>query len=102
MIWSCNTGGGIRYDLTGSAPNRTLKIEFYDLSFQSGDFHLKFQVWLYEGTNEIEFRYGDDGQDMYSWSANTTQGISIGINDERANSFMRIIPGPVLIIYFHQ
>ncbi|MDX8339542.1 T9SS type A sorting domain-containing protein [Draconibacterium sp. IB214405] len=94
-----NTGGGIRYELTGLEGERILKIEFNNLAFwtgasdqTSGNIHLKYQVWLYEGTNIIEFRYGDDSS-TYSWFSWSDGGISIGINDDRNNSFMRIIPG---------
>jgi len=88
-----NTEGGIRYETTGTPGNKILKIEFYDLSFWlGGSFHFKYQVWLYEGTNEIEFRYGDDGS-TNSWYNYSDEGVSIGISDERNNSFMSITPG---------
>lgn len=88
-----NSGGNIRYDLTGTEGSRILKIEFNNLSFfLGGNFHLKFQVWLYEGTNEIEFRYGDDDS-TNKWYNYTDEGISIGLNDERDTSFMSITPG---------
>lgn len=89
-----NTGGNIRYELTGTAGDRILKIEFNKLTFwNGGDFQLKFQVWLYEGTNEIEFRYGDD-ESYLGWRNYSDEGITIGLNDERDTSFMRITPGP--------
>jgi len=91
-----NDGGSIRYQLTGSAGNRILKIEFNDLTFwldENERFHLKFQVWLYEGTNVIEFRYGDD-ESVNSWWSFSDAGINIGLNDERDYSFMSITPGP--------
>ena len=92
-----NNGGSIRYELTGSIGNRILKIEFNDLTFwldEDENFHLKFQVWLYEGTNVIEFRYGDD-ESSYSWWSFSDAGINIGLNDERDYSFMSITPGAV-------
>ncbi|WP_321373806.1 T9SS type A sorting domain-containing protein [uncultured Draconibacterium sp.] len=90
-----NEGGGIRYELTGSPGSRVLKIEFNDLTFWLDElerFHLKFQVWLYEGTNVIEFRYGDD-ESINSWWSFSDEGINIGLNDERDYSFMSITPG---------
>ena len=51
----------ISYKIEGTVGNHIAKIEwnnagFYDDSFAS-DF-INFQVWFYEGTNIIEFRYG--------------------------------------------
>lgn len=89
-----NTGGSIRYERTGSAGSRILKIEFNKLSFfNGGNFELKFQVWLYEGTNVIEFRYGDDNS-ILGWRNYSDEGISIGLNDERDTTYMKITPGP--------
>ena len=89
-----NTGGGIRHQVIGTEGSRILKIEFNNLSFWlGGSFHFRYQVWLYEGTNSIEFRYGGDGSDNY-WYNYSDEGVSIGINDERNNSFMSITPGP--------
>ncbi len=51
----------ISYKTEGTAGSRILKIEwnnvgFYEDSTES-DF-MNFQLWLYEGTNTVEFRYG--------------------------------------------
>lgn len=94
--FTINEGGSIRYQVTGSAGNKILKIEFNDLTFwldEEQRFHIKFQVWLYEGTNVIEFRYGDD-ESVNSWWSFSDGGINIGLNDERDKSFMSITPGP--------
>lgn len=56
-----NSLSPISYKIEGAAGNHILKVEwnnagFYDDSFAS-DF-INFQVWFYEGTHIIEFRYG--------------------------------------------
>ena len=54
----------ISYLTTGTAGSRICKIEFKNAGFYSdtsGIDSTNFQVWLYEGTNVIEFRYGAQG-----------------------------------------
>ncbi len=51
----------ISYVTTGTAPNRICKIEFRNCGFFSDATGLdstNFQIWLYEGSNIIEYRYG--------------------------------------------
>lgn len=63
---STNTGGTtpvspVSYQTTGTPGNRICKIEFKNAGFyedNSGNDAVNFQVWLYETSNEIEFRYG--------------------------------------------
>jgi hypothetical protein len=51
----------LSYKLEGSAGSRILKIEFKNVGFYEdstiSDF-MNFQVWLYEGSNTIQYRYG--------------------------------------------
>ncbi len=81
-----NTAGSIGYELSGSSGSYILKIEFKNLDF-NGDYgtNMYFQVWLYEATYEVEFRYGAMG----TW---TGQSASIGLNDETDDRFMSITP----------
>lgn len=61
-----NTGGPsespIVFELQGTAPNRIFKVEYQNAGFYN-DFpsvsYVNFQLWLYEGSNTIEYRYGD-------------------------------------------
>jgi hypothetical protein len=51
----------ISYLTTGTAPNRICKIEYRNAGFFSditGQDSTNFQIWLYEGSNIIEYRYG--------------------------------------------
>lgn len=54
----------IQYEVTGTEPNRILKIEwnnvglYEEVSSGSTELRLNFQVWLYEGENTIEYRFG--------------------------------------------
>lgn len=51
----------ISYLTTGTAPNRICKIEYRNCGFSSditGLDSTNFQIWLYEGSNIIEYRYG--------------------------------------------
>gem|GEM_PF-964505 len=94
-----NPGGSIKYKLTGTAPNRILKIEFHDLQFYINlEGNLIYQVWIYENSNVIEFRYGDPtdtGDETAVWGDwSDTNGLSIGLNGDRAQDyFMSITPG---------
>jgi hypothetical protein len=54
------TGGGVKYKLEGTAPNRILVVEWLagsDVSTASPSTY-NFQARLYEGTSRIEFWYG--------------------------------------------
>jgi hypothetical protein len=69
-----NVGAVYRYIVTGTAPNRILKIQAqnfyrYNTSTETGN----AQVWLYETTNAVEMRYG-----TYSatWSSG---GVQVGL-----------------------
>lgn len=67
----------VRYRLEGSTPDRIMKIEFRgnEWNYQSGADAIKFQVWLYEGSNRIEFRYQRSADPVNNPSA------TIGIYD---------------------
>ncbi len=55
----------VRYVVSGSAPNRIFKLEYFNAGFfqELDNYHtnsdsVNFQVWLYETSNIVEFRYG--------------------------------------------
>lgn len=51
----------VDYEVTGSTGNRIAKVEFKDVGYfsdlQKNDF-ANFQIWLYEGSNRIEYHAG--------------------------------------------
>ncbi|MFH6996212.1 PKD-like domain-containing protein, partial [Flavobacterium sp. FlaQc-48] len=70
-----------RYLTTGSSPNRIFKIEWVQQYFYNGNTGdmLSFQVWLYEGSNKIEYRYKTTSNNV-----GTTITSSIGIYDSNS------------------
>lgn len=77
-LWDNLQNGNIpRYRIDGSAPNRIFKLEWYqsEWSASSNGDVISFQIWLYESSNIIDFRYLRGGTDISSGSA------SIGIFD---------------------
>lgn len=52
----------ISYLISGSTPNRIMKIEFKNIRVNTGDMSTEYiennQIWLYEADNSIEFRFG--------------------------------------------
>jgi hypothetical protein len=57
---STGVNGKVHYVLTGSSPNRILKVEFrsYYSYGTASNYNMNSQIWLYETTNVIEFYYG--------------------------------------------
>lgn len=82
--FSGNSLSNISYTLTGTVGNQILKIEwnnagFYDdidINGTSTDY-INFQLWLYEGSNTIEVRYGPNSVQPSSMNGNT--GFSVGL-----------------------
>ncbi|MNK05612.1 hypothetical protein D3C87_234950 [compost metagenome] len=66
---------GVTYQLSGSAPNRVLTVEFKNMewNWNSGTAVISFQVKLYETTNVVEFVYQQEATAVNNGSA------SIGI-----------------------
>lgn len=67
--------GAISYETTGAAGSRITKIQFSNVaqSQLSAFDHLSYQVWLYEGSNVIEFHIGDNAY------ANTANNIPVAM-----------------------
>lgn len=70
--------GSVRYEVTGTAPNRILIVEWFVTIPRnlSGPANSTFQAWLYETSGLIEFRYGTMGVATMSASVGAT-GASI-------------------------
>ncbi|MFY7730424.1 MAG: fibronectin type III domain-containing protein, partial [Flavobacterium sp.] len=77
-------GGYIKYVVTGTAPNRICKIEWFVTIPRNttGTPSSKFQIWLYESTNAIDFRYGTMGS--------ATSSASVGIRGIGTSNFQSV------------
>lgn len=77
------TTGAVNYVVTGSAPNRILKVQWFVTIPRNttGAANGTFQAWLYETSNVIEFRYG---------TAANPSSASIGINGTTPTNFISI------------
>jgi hypothetical protein len=69
---------GITYEVTGTAPNRVLKVEWLSMRWDTdaSGWVISFQAKLYETTNVIEFQYLRNGTTVNDGSASI--GISGG------------------------
>jgi hypothetical protein len=86
---STNRNNLIRYQLTGTSPNRIMTIEWAEMElFNYPAPSLNFQIKLYEGSNNIEYVYGRmqpfDGTGTGSFS------YSLGMNGQLPASGQRI------------
>jgi hypothetical protein len=80
---------GIRYELTGTAPNRVMSIEFrrmrWDETAGSGtDRQMSFIINLFETSNVIQFQYQQEGDPVSGTSA------SIGIAGPTSGQFISV------------
>lgn len=64
------TTGNVKYLLTGTSPNRILKVQWFVTipRITTGPANSTFQIWLYETSNRIEYRYGEMGSSNASAS----------------------------------
>lgn len=79
-----NTTSDISYQTTGAVGNRIFKMQCKNIGFYddtTGTDSLNFQVWLYETTNVIEYRYGPSQFSPNSWYWQDG-GCRIGIYNE--------------------
>jgi len=68
------TGGSVKYVVTGTAPNRVLVVEWFVTIPRNttGAANSRFQAWMYESSNKVEFRYGTLGSGSMSASVGIT------------------------------
>ena len=89
---SAATFGGVTKTISGDAPNRKLVVEWRsNNTANSGATNLVFQIALHEGTNQIEYLYGQ-GLDNTS---NASIGLAIG-NTAATKRFYSITPNATL------
>jgi len=84
----------ISYKIDGTVGSRIAKIEYKNCG-SFNDFSLNmfvnFQIWLYEGSNIIEYRYGpslvSDSESFYGGDSGAIIGVSgVDINDNFSNA----------------
>lgn len=86
----------INYIVEGAAPNRILKIEYKNVGF-TGDLpglsdSASSQIWLYETSNIMEFRYGTNKVKSGTWEVG---GPYVGIYKPDDSKFMLIEGDPL-------
>jgi hypothetical protein len=57
----------ISYVVEGDSPQRILKLQYKNVGFVGDEYHedkANFQVWFYEGTRRVEFRYGPNSMNV--------------------------------------
>lgn len=84
-LGATGNGGYVKYVVTGTAPNRICKIEWFVTIPRNttGTPSSKFQIWLYESTNAIDFRYGTMGTDASATA-------SVGLRATGTNNFQSV------------
>lgn len=86
----------LSYQLSGTAPNRVLTVEWKNVKwlFSASSANAEFQVKLYEGTNRIDFHYGTFGAVLATVTA------SIGLSDHTTVSSTDLATGTFLSYQF--
>ena len=72
-----SSGGQVYYLVTGTTPNRTLTIEWYQVPEYQDIGAATFEVTLCESSNEIVFQYQDVffEDDLFNWGRRATVGV---------------------------
>jgi hypothetical protein len=85
--------GGVDYRIMGSAPARKLIIQYKVNVFEDGasTFNKTFQVWLFEGSNDIQFVYGNGLSSWYSngfigAASSSSEYLSVNSLDHKVSS----------------
>lgn len=76
--------GHIYQKIDGTAPNRICKIEWRNVGFYldpTGTMRMNFQMWLYETSNRIEYRYGPS-ENFNLEELQELTGIFIGLSSD--------------------
>lgn len=88
----------VGYKTEGTSGNRIVKIQFKNVGSASEyaflntrNITMNFQIWLYEGTNVIEYHIGSNNVNTYL--ANLNELIMFGLSREQGNSFISVLYG---------
>lgn len=75
----------ISYQLEGTTPNRILKFEFKNVGFKNdidmngtSTDYANYQVWLYEGSDKIEYHYGVSNESFGNVALAGKEGPNVG------------------------
>jgi hypothetical protein len=85
----------VSYKVEGTSPNRIFKLQFFNTSLKSSapliNDSINIQVWIYETSNIIEFRYGAGTVGVDDWSdAGPFTALLNPVNPTPPTSFMFI------------
>jgi trimeric autotransporter adhesin len=80
--------GSVKVLLTGSAPNRIFIVQWNVIlpRVTSGNANSTFQLWLFEGSNAIEFRYGAMSSGALTASVGLTGSTATNFNSVTVSS----------------
>ncbi len=86
---TCQADADLRYATTGSSGNRVFTFEWSNVRWQydATQSTLSFELKLYEGSNQIEFCYKDEGGTP---SAGASASIGITANSHQGGGFMSL------------
>ncbi len=85
-----DTDSGVFYELTGAIGSRILKVDYKNMKwyYSASPVNLvNFQIWLYEGTNVVEFHYGTMGS-----APGTSATASCGISAAGTTNYVSVTP----------
>ena len=79
--------GSVTTTLTGSLPNRIRVVQWnVGMDYNVATANCLYQVWLYEGTNVIEFRYGAGVP-----TGNFSGGMQVAITGATATNYLNVL-----------
>ncbi len=85
-----DNNGFIKYETTGTAPNRVFTVSWYNISrFADSANDMSFLVQLHEGSNEIVFYYGH----IDSGTSGLSASIGMNANNGTTTTFISVTPG---------
>lgn len=86
----------VGYKTEGTSGNRIVKIQFKNVGsateyafLNTRTITMNFQIWLYEGTNVIEYHIGSNNVNTYL--ADVNELIMFGLSREQGNSFISVL-----------
>ncbi|MBP6641756.1 MAG: hypothetical protein KA186_01615, partial [Flavobacteriales bacterium] len=81
--------GSVTTVLTGSSPNQVRVVQWnVGMDYNAISTNCLYQVWLYEGTNVIEFRYGAGAP-----AGTNSGGMQVAITGANASNYLNVLSG---------